>query len=139
MTKRLVRTPKLYFLDTGLCSWLTEWTSPGTLEAGAASGALLETWIFGEILKSWLHHGRRPPFQSYRDKDQKELDLLIVQDDAIYPLEFRKSASPDRDTVRPFRTLANLDRRVGPGAVVCLTGTALPLAEGVLAIPVGAI
>ncbi len=139
VTKRLVKTPKLHFLDTGLCSWLTEWTSPETLEAGAASGAVLETWIFTEILKSWLHDGRRAPFYFYRDKDKKELDLFIVQDDTIYPLEFKKSASPNRDVIRPFGTLAKLNRTVGPGGVICLVRSSLPLDEGVLAIPVGAI
>ncbi len=139
VTKRLVKSPKLYFLDTGLAAWLTEWTSPETLEAGAASGAILETWIFSELLKSWWHQGRRAPFYFYRDKDQKEIDLLIVQDDVIYPLEFKKSASPTRDAVRHFRTLARLDRAVGPGGVICLVESSLPLGDGVVTIPVGAI
>ena len=139
VTKRLVKTPKLYFLDTGLAAWLTEWTSPATLEAGAAAGAILETWIFSELLKSWWHHGRRAPFYFYRDKDQKEIDLLIVQDDVIHPLEFKKSASPKRDAARNFRTLAKLDRSVGPGGVICLVGSSLPLGDGVVTIPVGAI
>ena len=139
VTKRLIKAPKLYFLDTGLCAWLTDWTSPQTLEAGAASGAVLETWIFGEILKSWWHRGRRASFYFYRDKDQKEIDLLIVQDDTLYPLEFKKSASPGPDAVRSFRALRKLDRTVGPGAVICLAQSSLPLAEDVVTIPVGAI
>jgi hypothetical protein len=139
VTKRLVKAPKLYFLDTGLCSWLTGWTSPGALEAGAASGALLETWILVEILKSWWHRGKQAPFYFYRDKDKKEIDLLIVRDEAILPLEFKKSASPGRDTVRHFGALARLDRPIGPGGVICLAESSLPLAEGVVSIPVGAV
>lgn len=139
VTKRLVKTPKLYFLDTGLCCWLTGWTSPEALEAGAASGAMLETWILVEILKSWWHRGKSAPFFFYRDKDQKEIDLLIVQDEVIHPLEFKKSASPGRDSVRHFRTLARLDRLVGPGGVICLAESSLPLADGVVTIPVGAV
>lgn len=139
VTKRLVKTPKLYFLDTGLCCWLTGWTSPEALEAGAVSGAMLETWIMVEILKSWWHRGKSAPFFFYRDKDQKEIDLLIVQDEVIYPLEFKKSATPGRDSVRHFGTLARLDRPIGPGCVICLAESSLPLADGVVTIPVGAL
>ena len=139
VTKRLVKTPKLYFLDTGLCSWLTGWTSPEALEAGAASGAMLETWILVEILKSWWHRGKEAPFYFYRDKDQKEIDLIIVRDQAVHPLEFKKTASPGRDTVRHFRALSRLERPVGEGGVICLAESSWPLAEGVVTIPVGAI
>lgn len=139
VTKRLMKTPKLYFLDTGLCAWLTDWTSSRAIEAGAASGAILETWIFGELLRSWCHHGRPAPFYFYRDKDQKEIDLLIVQDDTIHPLEFKKSASPGPDAVRHFRTLTRLDRPIGPGGVICLAPLSLPLQDGVVTIPVGAL
>jgi predicted AAA+ superfamily ATPase len=139
VTKRLVKTPKLYFLDTGLCSWLIGWTSPEALGAGAASGAMLETWILVEILKSWWHRAKQALFWFYRDKDKKEIDLLIVRDDAIHPLEFKKSASPGRDAVRHFGLLGRLDRPVGAGGVVCLAESSLPLAEGVVTIPVGAI
>lgn len=139
VTKRLVKAPKLYFLDTGLCSWLTGWTSPEALEAGAASGAMLETWILVEILKSWRHRGKREPFWFYRDKDKKEIDLLIVQDDAIHPLEFKKTASPGRDAVRHFGALVRLDRPVGAGGLICLAESSLPLGKDVVTIPVGAV
>ena len=139
VTKRLVKAPKLYFLDTGLCSWLTGWSSPEALEAGAASGAMLETWILVEILKSWWHRGKEAPFYYYRDKDKKEIDLLIIRDQAIHPLEFEKTASPGRDAVRSFETLARLDRPIGPGGVVCLAESSLPLTENAVSIPVGAL
>lgn len=139
VTKRLVKTPKLYFLDTGMCAWLTEWSSPETLEAGAASGAILETWIMSEILKTWWHNGRRAPFYFYRDKDQKEIDLLIFQDGSIYPLEFKKTASPDKRAVRQFGLLAKLNMPVGPGGLICLSPHFLPLTPSASAIPVGAI
>lgn len=139
LTKRLVKTPKLYFLDTGLCAWLTEWTSPETLEAGAASGAILETWIMAELLKSWWHNGRQAPFYFYRDKDQKEIDLLIIQDGTVYPLEFKKSASPGKETVRHFQALTKLLLPIGPGGVICLAERSLPLTTTTLSIPVSAI
>ncbi len=76
-----------------------EWSSPETLEAGAISGAILETWIIVELLKTWWHHGRRAPFYYYRDKDKKEIDLLIEKDGTLYPLEFKKTASPRRGAI----------------------------------------
>ena len=139
VTKRLVKTPKLYFLDTGLCAWLTEWSSPETLEAGAMSGAILETWIVTEMLKAWWHDGRNAPFYFYRDKDQKEVDLLIVLDGTIYPLEIKKTASPDKNDVRHFEVLKKLKLPVGPGGVICLATQMIPLTAAVSAIPVGAI
>jgi hypothetical protein len=139
VTKRLVKSPKLYFLDTGLCSWLTEWTSPETLEAGAASGAIFETWVLGELLKSWWHAGKRAPFYFFRDKDRKEIDLLIVRDAVIHPLEFKKTASPDRRAAKHFSALKKLDRPIGAGGIVCLANTSLPLTENVVTIPVGTI
>jgi len=139
LTSRLVKTPKLYFLDTGLCAYLTEWSSPETLGAGAMSGAILETWILAELLKSYWHNGRRAPFYYYRDKDLKEIDLLIVQDDTVYPLEFKKTASPSRNDVRHFRVLEKLKMAVGPGGVICLAEQALPLTSAASSIPVAAI
>jgi predicted AAA+ superfamily ATPase len=134
-TKRLVKTPKLYFLDTGLCAWLTEWSSPETLEAGAVSGAILETWILTELLKSWWHNGLHAPFYFYRDKDQKEIDLLIIQDGTVYPLEFKKSASPGKDAVRHFQVLEKLNMPIGQGGVICLASQSLPLTSTASSIP----
>lgn len=137
VTKRLVKAPKLYFLDTGLCAYLTEWSSPETLEAGAMSGAILETFIFTEILKSYWHNGKRAPLYYYRDKDKKEIDLLIVQDETIYPLEFKKSASPDKSMVRHFGLLGQLKKPIKEGGVICLSETLLPITKEASAIPVG--
>jgi hypothetical protein len=139
VTQRLVKTPKLYFLDTGLAAYLTEWASPETLEAGAMSGPILESWIVAELLKSYWHNGRRPPFYYYRDKDQREIDLLIVQDGIAYPLEIKKTASPSREAVRQFGALDRLGLPVGPGGVICLAEQSLPLTATVQSIPAWAL
>ena len=136
LTKRLVKAPKLYFLDTGLCAYLTRWSSPETLEAGAMSGAILETWIVAELLKSYWHNGLEAPFFFYRDRDRKEIDLLVVRDGVLHPLEFKKSASPGRDDVRHFAVLGNLKLPVGSGGVICLAERSLPLGEALRSIPV---
>jgi hypothetical protein len=135
LSKRLVKAPKLYFLDTGLAAYLTEWSSPATLEAGAMAGALFETWVVAEMLKSYWHNGRQPPFYYYRDKDQKEIDVLIVRDGRVHPVEIKKTAQPGRETWRHFSVLANLHLEVGRGAVVCLCNERLPLSAQVEALP----
>ena len=112
---------------------------PETLEAGAFSGAILETWIFVEILKSWLHNGQTPPFYFYRDKDGKEIDLLIIRDNIIYPLEFKKTSSPDKNAVQHFSTLDKLNMKVGHGGVTCLVTQSLLITATASSIPVSAI
>ncbi|MCD6459096.1 ATP-binding protein [bacterium] len=139
VTKRLVKAPKLYFLDTGVCCYLTEWSSPETLEAGAMTGAILETFIICEILKSYWHCGKRAPLYYYRDKDKKEIDLLIVHDGIFHPLEFKKTASPKKDSIRNFNVLGRLKKPVGPGGVICLAETVLPMTENIQIIPVSVI
>ncbi len=139
VTKRMVKAPKLYLLDTGLASYLTEWSSPETLEAGAMSGAILETWVITEILKSYWHNGKRAPFYYYRDKDKKEVDLLIHQDGTLYPLECKKTAAPDRNTVRHFGALEKLGLPIGPGGVICLAREMLPMTAAFHSIPLAAL
>lgn len=135
LTKRLVKAPKLYFLDTGLCAYLTQWTSPETLEAGAMSGAILETWVLSELLKSYWHNGLDAPFTYYRDKDQKEIDLLVLRDGVLHPVEIKKSASPTPRDAGHFATLDRLGQPVGQGAVICLVERPIPLTAKVQAVP----
>lgn len=137
VTNRLIKTPKLYFLDTGLCSYLTQWSTPEALEAGAMSGAILETYMMAEILKSYWHNGQSAHFYFYRDRDQKEIDLLIDRDNMLFPVEFKKSAAPSQQLSGSFFALEKLGRTIGKGAVVCLKETDVPLSREVTAIPVG--
>lgn len=124
---RIIKSPKLYFLDTGLCSWLTEWNSPETLEAGAMSGAILETFVINELLKSYFNQGLRPPFYFYRDKDQREIDLIIHQDGQFYPLEIKKTANPNLKDIRHFMVLDPLKDQVAEGGILCFATEYLPL------------
>lgn len=135
LTKRLIKAPKLYFLDTGLASHLTKWTDPETLSAGAMAGSMLETWLFAEILKSYWHNGREAYFYFYRDRDQREVDLLIEASDCFYPVEFKRTASPAAGAAKNFSVLKNLRKKTGHGAVLCLIEKSAPLSRSVTAIP----
>lgn len=137
LTKRLVKTPKLYFLDTGLAAYLTKWPDAASLEAGSMSGALLETWLVAEILKSYWHNGLEANLYFYRDIDQREVDLVIEVCDTLYPVEFKKTASPSVNASRQFAVLEKLGKTVGHGAVLCFVERDIPLSPRVTAVPVG--
>ena len=133
ITKRMTKMPKLYFLDTGLCAYLTKWSSPETLENGAMNGAFFETFVVSEILKSYRHSGKRPFFYWYRDADQKEIDLLMERDGKLHPLETKLTANPNRSMLKNFSVLKN----PGYGGLICLMNKDCPLTENVSAVPVG--
>ncbi|HPS59487.1 MAG TPA: ATP-binding protein [Spirochaetota bacterium] len=136
ITKRIIKTSKLYFLDTGLCAYLTGWDSPKTLESGALSGAILETFVFAEILKSYWHNGREVNIYFYRDNDQKEIDFVIEANGRLYPMEVKKTATPGMTDIKNFDVLRLLKKDIGEGAVLCLRQDIVPLSRGVTALPV---
>jgi len=137
--KRVIKSPILHFLDTGLCAYLLKWGNAETLEKGPMSGAFFESWVFSEIYKSYLNAGKEPPLFYYRDKDKKEIDLLIYQDGTLYPIEVKKSASPGSQAIKHFDVLnpvteperfGALDQykiNVGEGAVVCMANDLMPI------------
>ena len=137
IVKRIIKTPKLYFLDTGLAAFLTSWDTPESLEAGAMNGAFLETHVFIEILKSYWHNGKYPNMYFYRDADQKEIDFVLEQNMTLYPVEVKKTASPSMSGTRAFECLHKFKKDVGAGATVCLRQGHIPLSKNVMAINVG--
>lgn len=139
ITKRIIKTPKMYFLDTGLCSYLTGWDSPKTLEAGAMSGAIFETYVFAEILKSYWNNGRDPNIYFYRDKDQREIDFIFEYNGMLYPVEVKKTATPSLSSIKSFSALESLKKPVGEGAVICLYKELFPFNKDVMLIPVNAL
>ena len=135
-SKRLIQTPKLYFLDTGLCSFLTGWLNEDVLERGAMSGAMLETYVVSEIIKSYIHNGHNPHVFFYRDKEKREIDLIIEQNNKLYPIEIKKTSSLQNLQFQNFSVLKNLKAEVAHGAVLCFVKTALPLTRDIDAIPI---
>lgn len=120
LLKRLVKTPKLYFFDTGLVCYLTKWSSPETLESGAMNGAILENYVVSEIVKSYLNSGKEPYIYYYRDKDAKEIDVILEHDGVLNPIEIKKSSNPGTELVKVFSLIDKGDIRRDKGAVICM-------------------
>jgi len=140
--KRVIKAPRMYFLDTGLCAYITRWSSADVLERGAMDGQFFETWVVSEIYKSYLHNGKRPPLYFYRDSNKKEIDLIIAQDGIIHPIEIKKGSAP-KDAIKNFSVLkpienepnkedvfsgtAHLKTKIGTGAVICIPSDIMPI------------
>ncbi len=137
-SKRLLKTPKLYFLDTGLACWLLGWNSPEQLANGAMLGPIFESFVIAEILKSYYNDGIvNPPLFYYRDVDKNEIDLLIEEGDVLYPAEIKTSSDPSKSMVSAFRCLNKIPgKRTGTGALICLAKERLPLTERDWILPV---
>ncbi|HHX20007.1 MAG TPA: ATP-binding protein [Clostridiaceae bacterium] len=125
ITKRLIKTPKVYFMDTGLAAYLCRWPSAATLERGAMDGAFFETYAVSEIVKSYHNAGKPVDLFYYRDIDKKEIDLLIVQGDKMYPIEIKKSKEPSRPD-KHFNVLKQFNLDVQPGIVLCMSDDLVP-------------
>lgn len=136
--KRIVKTPKLYFMDTGLAAYLTKWTNPEVMQNGAMSGAFFETYVVAEVIKSFANKGLEPPIYFYRDKDKIEIDLLIEQNGTVFPVEIKKTASPDSNDAKNFFITSRLKNvKIGQCVVLCNTNSVVSLSKnGVNAIAV---
>ena len=118
--KRTIRTPKLYFYDTGLVCYLTRWSSAEVAESGAMSGALLENFTVSELMKGYQNEGLSPYLYFYRDRDSKEIDVILEGNGKLYPLEIKKTATPDCRMVRTFDVIEKSPLTRGTGAVLCM-------------------
>ena len=149
--KRAIKTPKLYFRDTGLCCYLTRWLTPETLKSGAMAGAMFETFVLNEILKSYSNEGLDYDFDVYyyngRDKKKKdengeavevegEIDLIIQESGVLYPVEIKLSTMPKASMASEFDVLDGIpDKKRGMGAIICLIDRKLYLRENLVALP----
>ena len=136
IAKRIIKTPKLYFLDTGLASHLCSWDTADTLRNGAQSGAMLETYVFAEIMKSYWHNGDSPNIYFYRDADQNEIDFVMEKNMTLYPVEVKKTANPNPGDCKAFKNLSVFGKEIGTGAIVCLYGKTSSIDENIVSIPV---
>ena len=138
ITKRAVKTPKLYFLDTGLAAYLTKWNTPDVLKNGAMAGAFFETFVISEIIKSYYNKGiQEPPIYFYRDKDKIEIDLIIEDSGTLYPIEIKKHADPKIKDVASFNVLDKIPNiKRGSGGVICLYDNVITLKGNDKTIPI---
>ena len=138
VTKRAIKTPKLYFLDTGLAAYLTKWNTRDVLESGAMAGAFFETFVVAEILKSYYNAGIvEPPLYYYRNKDGQEVDVLIEEGGVLYPIEIKKTSNPSKEHIRNFSALNAISTmQIGSGGVICMYDRLLALDENNRSIPV---
>ena len=121
MLKRMVTKSKLYFYDCGLVAYLTKWSDSDTLMNGAMSGAILENFVVSEIVKSYRNCGREAFVYYYRDKDTKEIDVLLEDSGKLYPMEIKKTATPQSQLTRVFGVIDKATLERGTGAVLCTT------------------
>lgn len=119
--KRTIKTPKVYFYDTGLVCYLTKWSSPEVAENGALSGAILENYAISEIIKGYQNAGIEPHLYFYRDKDTKEIDAILEGDGKLFPLEIKKTAMPDKRITRAFGVIEKSPLQRGASAVLCMS------------------
>ena len=137
VTKRIIKTPKVYFLDTGLASYLANIDSPEALEASYLSGSILETWALIEILKSFWHNGMEPLIYFYRDTNQKEIDFVLEKNMTLYPIEVKKAVSLHGIDTRNFGVLKQLGKNIGTGAIICLNQDFMPFPkQDIISVPV---
>ena len=136
--KRVIKTPKIYFMDVGLLAYLTKWPTPETLANGAKAGNIFETFVISEIIKSYLNAGIiNPPIYFYRDKDKKEIDLIIEEAEKIYPIEIKMSASPDKEMAKNFSVLkGKIDKEIGTGVIICQYDNKFYLSDDILVLPI---
>jgi len=133
--KRQIKTPKLYFSDTGLVCYLTGWRGAQTASTGAMAGALFENYVVIEVYKSYLHRGREAPIWYYRNKEKREVDVIIAEDGLLYPIEVKLAAAVSKRDLVGIRSVEKAGAPLGKGALVCMIDRRLPLSRTVDAIP----
>jgi uncharacterized protein len=125
--KRLSKTPKLYFCDTGLCTYLSMWLTPDTLRNGASSGHYYENYVVMELVKNYAYSKSKANITYFRDSNAKEIDVFVEENDVIHPLEIKKSASPDRREVKKYAVLDKAFLKRGNGGIICMCEEPIPI------------
>ena len=126
---RIVKKPKIYFMDTGLACYLAGYLDAVTLEKSAYNGAIFETYVITEIIKSYTNKGMdaKKYLYYYRDNNGKEIDLLIIYNNVVYPIEIKKSANPGTEAIKNFDVVKKFGLEVGNGGVICMKEKLFPI------------
>lgn len=133
------RERKLYFYDSGIVCYLTRWSSPETAMEGAMSGALLENYTVAEIIKTYQNAGQEPFLYYYRDKDAREIDLILERDGKLFPIEIKKMASPPKKLTKVFDLIDKSPLQRGTGAILCMADQLGAFDQNNLIVPISLI
>lgn len=136
LLKRTIKSPKLYFFDTGLVAFLTKHSTPEILMNDSINGAILENFVINEIRKSFYNNCKEPNMYYYRDIDEKEIDLCLIADGKIHPIEIKKTSNPNQTMVSNFKLLDKSSIKRGLGAIICIKDNIMPIDKDNLIIPI---
>lgn len=136
LLKRMVKTPKLYFFDTGLVCYLTKYANAEILQNSSINGAILENYIVNEIRKSYLNSGKEVFMYYFRDKQQHEIDLILETNGSLHPIEIKKSSNPTLSMTKNFDIFKKSKLKIGQGAIICMKDNLSALDKDTLIIPV---
>lgn len=134
VTKRIIKSPKLYFLDTGLCAYLTRWNNVKSLQTGSMAGAIFETYIIGEIIKNSINIGVEPQIYYLRDKEEHEVDLVLERD-GLHLFEIKLSSSTKADQIKNINYFMGKSVKFIDGAVISLIDESLITKDKIKYIP----
>lgn len=136
--QKAIKRPKIYFMDTGLACYLTGYINSETLEKSAYNGAIFETYIISEIIKSYTNNAKDPRIRLYyyRDTNQKEIDLLVFYDNKVYPVEIKKSANPGKEAIKNFDIVKKFDAQAGNGVVLCMMENIMAIDDNNYYVPI---
>lgn len=137
--KRLAKSPKLYFMDTGFCSWLAGWPSASSMQQSPYAGAILETWVFGQLWRNYTDHGFPLRMNYYRDSRGAELDFILTVNGSLYPMEVKRSSTPRLQDLKATAGVPTGIFNMQPGIVFCTARQSVPLAFGNLGFPISAL
>ncbi len=137
--KRAIKNPKIYFLDTGLCTYLSKWNNLEALIDSSVSGHYLETFVISEIIKNIKSKKENIDIYYYRDKEKKEIDLVLYKENTLYPYEIKKTANPNKEMIKNFAVLNKTNKNIGPGGIICFYPMIIPLDEKNNVIPISSI
>ena len=136
LLKRTIKTPKMYFFDTGLVAYLTKHPSPEILMNGSINRAILENYVVSEIIKSYTSNGKKPLIYYYRDRDSKGIDMIIESDGRLHPIEIKKTTSPSASDAQVFKVLDSGSVPRGTGAIICTNEELTEIDKTTLIVPI---
>ena len=134
--KRLVKSPKLYFYDTGLAAYLSLWPSSETLKVGNMNGAYFKNFAVNQLIKKFSYMSQPPNVFYYRDVDQKEIDLVLETHEGLIPLEIKMTSNPHAGDTAKFEVLGKFKKTVLPGAILCTIDKPLLIDKSNVFLPV---